>query len=146
MADTSRPCLFIVLGTKPSVHLLEEPSVDELEISDKRYRLLDREIGFYDFLRNRGGAIIGLRMSPFDSRPLIDYADALDYIYVDPVRVYLEIYLREYRRSADGPAEQAFGDDAIWRSDIGTYALQVGTGELTDVELEALKEYVPSSR
>lgn len=85
-------------------------------------------------------------MSPFDSRPLIDYADALDYIYVDPVRVYLEIYLREYRRSADGPAEQAFGDDAIWRSDIGTYALQVGTGELTDVELEALKEYVPSSR
>jgi len=142
MADTRRPCLFIVLGTKPSVHLLEEPSVDELEISDKKYCLLDREIGFYDFLRNRGGAIIGIRMSPFDSRPLIDYADALDYIYVDPVRVYLEIYLREYRRSADGPAEQAFGDDAIWSDSQGTYALQLGTGELSEGDLDALRESV----
>jgi hypothetical protein len=142
MADTRRPCLFIVLGTKPSVHLLEEPSVDELEISDKKYRLLDREIGFYDFLRTKGGAIIGIRMSPFDSRPLIDYADALDYIYVDPVRVYLEIYLREYRRSADGPAEQAFGDDAIWRNSQGTYALQLGTGELSEGDLDVLRESV----
>ena len=142
MTTASRPSLFIVLGVKPRVHLLEQPSVDELKISDESYRLLDREIGFYDFLRNRDGVIIGIRMSPFNDDPLIDYADALDYIYVDPVRVYLEIYLREYRRSADGPAEQAFGDDAIWRNSQGTYALQLGTGELSEGDLDALRESV----
>jgi hypothetical protein len=135
--------LFIVLGAKPSVHIFDEPSVDELEISGNRYRLLDREIGFYDFLRNRGGAIIGIRMSPFDTRPLIDYADSLDYIYVDPIRVYLESYLREYQRLAvDVPADQAFGDDAIWRNSQGTYALQVGTAELSEGDLDVLREFV----
>jgi hypothetical protein len=140
MDDTSKTCLFFVLGAKPSVHLLEEPSVDELDISDKKYRLSDREIGFYDFLRNRDGVIIGIRMSPFNSDPLIDYADALGYIYVDPARVYLEIYLREYRCSADGPAEQAFGDDALWRSSQGTYALQVGTAELSDGDMDMMRQ------
>jgi hypothetical protein len=139
MAAASRPSLFIVLGAKPSVHLLEQSSVDELQISDESYSLLDREIGFYDFLRNKDGGIIGIRMSPFNDDPLIDYADALDYIYVDPVRVYLEIYLREYRRSVDGAAEQAFGDDAIWRNNRGTYALQLGTAELSEGDLDAFR-------
>jgi hypothetical protein len=142
MADTGKTCLFIVLGAKPSVHLLEDPSVDELDISDQKYRLSDREIGFYDFLRNRDGVVIGIRMLPFSSDFLIDYAASLAYIYVDPARVYLEIYLREYRRSADGPAEQAFGDDAIWRNSQGTYALQLGTGELSEGDLDVLRESV----
>jgi hypothetical protein len=142
MADTGKTSLFIVLGAKPSVHLLEDPSVDELDISDQKYRLSDREIGFYDFLRNRDGVVIGIRMLPFSSDFLIDYAASLAYIYVDPARVYLEIYLREYRRSADGPAEQAFGDDAIWRNSQGTYALQLGTGELSEGDLDVLRESV----
>jgi hypothetical protein len=145
MPNASAPCLFIVLGAKPSIYIFDEPLADEVVISDKRYQLVDREIGFYDFLRNRDKAIIGVRMTPFDTRPLIDYATSFGYIFIDPIRVYLEIYFRDFRGAAiDGPAEQAFGDDALWRSDLETYALQVGTGELTGVELEALKEYVPS--
>jgi hypothetical protein len=144
MPNASAPCLFIVLGAKPSLYIFDEPLADEVVISDNRYQLVDREIGFYDFLRNRDKAIIGARMTPFDTRPLIDYyATSFGYIFIDPIRVYPEIYFRDFRDAAiDGPAEQAFGDDALWRSDLGTYALQVGTGELTGVELEALKEYV----
>jgi hypothetical protein len=139
--------LFIVLGVKPRLHIFDEALADEVVISDNRYQLADREIGFYDFLRNRDKAIIGVRMTPFDTRPLIDYATSLDYIFIDPIRVYLEIFLRDFRGAViDGPAEQAFGDDALWRSDLGTYALQVGTDELTDFELEALREYVQSNR
>jgi hypothetical protein len=146
MTMASSPSLFIVLGVKLRLYIFDEELADEVVIADSRYRLADREIGFYDFLRNRDKAIIGVRMTPFDTRPLIDYATAFDYIFIDPIRVYMEIYLRDFRGAAiDAPAEQAFGDDALWRSDLGTYALQVGTGELTASELEALRGYVSSN-
>lgn len=133
--------LFIVLGLKPSLYVLDDPPIEQLEISDTKYLLVDREIGFYDFLRNRDKAIIGIRMTPFDTRPLIDFATSLDYVYIDPIRVYLEIYFRDRRGLAiNAPAEQAFGDDAIWRGSSGTYVLQVGTSELAEDELDVLRQ------
>lgn len=147
MPNASAPCLFIVLEGKPNLYILDEPPINDVMISGTKYQLADREIGFYDFLRNRKKTIIGVRMAPFDAHPLIDYATALSDVFVHSMRAYLEIYFRDFRGAAnDATAEQAFGDDALWRSDRGTYALQVGTGELTSAELEALKEYVPSGR
>jgi hypothetical protein len=137
--------LFLVLGPCPSITIRLAENTDQLVLDGTRYALLERDMGFYDFLRNRERAIIGLRFSFFSKQRLFKSVETLDYVYVDEKRQYIEIYLQGYRGSAvQEPGEQAFGDDALWRSDLGIYALQVGTDELIDVELQALREYVPS--
>jgi hypothetical protein len=144
MPVSSEQSLFVILEAHPWVSTRIEEGTHEIELNGVKYALVEREVGFYDFLRNREKAVIGIRFSFFlRQRILKDVAD-LDYIYVN--EQYMEIYLHGYRGSAiQGPAEQAFGDDAIWRSNLGTYALQVGTTELTGVELDVLRQYVRSS-
>lgn len=147
MPLSSDQTLFVILGVRPSISVRAAAIRGQVELYGRPYALLEKEVGFYDFLRNREAAVIGLRFSFFSKQKVLKDAAHLDYIYVDEKRRYIEIYLQGYRGSAvQEPGEQAFGDDAIWRSNLGTYALQVGTCELTGVELEALKEYVPSSR
>lgn len=147
MPLSSDQMLFVVLGVRPSISIRVAETTSQVELEGRPYALLEKEVGFYDFLRNREGAVIGLRFSFFSKQKVLKDAADLDYIYVDEKRQYIEIYLQGYRGSAvQEPGEQAFGDDAIWRSNLGTYALQVGTCELTEVELETLKEYVPPSR
>lgn len=147
MPFSSDQMLFVVLGARPSISIRVAETTSQVELEGRPYALLEKEVGFYDFLRNREAAVIGLRFSFFSKQKVLKDAADLDYVYVDEKRQYIEIYLQGYRGSAvQDPGEQAFGDDAIWRNDLGTYALQVGTCELTYVELEALKEYVPPNR
>jgi hypothetical protein len=146
MPDSSDQALFVILGVRPSISIRETEATSQVELDGARYVLLEREVGFYDFLRNREGAVIGFRFSFFSKQSLLKDAADFDYIYVDEKRQYIEIYLQGYRGSAiEDRGEQGFGDDAIWRSDGGTYALQVGTAELTDLEINSLKQHVRSS-
>jgi hypothetical protein len=146
MPLSSDQTLFVILGVRPSISIRVAEATSQVELDGARYALLEREVGFYDFLRNREAAIIGMRFSFFSKQRVLKDAADLDYIYVDEKRQYIEIYLQGYRGSTiQERGEQAFGDDAIWRSDLGTYALQVGTAELTDLEIDSLKQYVRSS-
>jgi hypothetical protein len=140
MAAPTDQSFFIVLGLRPWVHSSTAEAKEEIELDGEKYTLQEREVGFYDFLRNRQKGLIGLRFSFFSREKILKDAADLDYVYIDPKRQYMEVYLKDYRSAADGPAEQAFGDDALWRSSQGTYALQVGTAELSDGDMDVLRK------
>lgn len=140
MSARTDQSLFVVLGSRPWVHSSSAEAKEEVELDGAKYTLLDREVGFYDFLRNRQKVLIGLRFSFFKKERILNDAADLDYVYIDPKRQYMEVYLKDYRSAADGPAEQAFGDDALWRSSQGTYALQVGTAELSDGDMDMIRQ------
>ncbi|ABF41775.1 hypothetical protein Acid345_2774 [Candidatus Koribacter versatilis Ellin345] len=144
MPHSSDQTMFVILGARPSISFRVAETTSPVELERRPYGLLEKEVGFYDFLRNREAAVIGLRFSFFSKQKVLKDTADLDYIYVDEKRQYIEIYLQGYRGSAiQEPGEQAFGDDAIWRSEQGIYALQVGTDKLTDSEIESLKSNVP---
>lgn len=140
MSARTDQSLFVVLGLRPWVYSITVEAKEEIELDGAKYTLLEREVGFYDFLRNRQKVLIGLRFSFFSREKILKDAADLDYVYIDPKRQYMEVYLKDYRSAADGPAEQAFGDDALWRSSQGTYALQVGTAELSDGDMDVLRQ------
>ena len=101
------------------------------------------KIGFYDFLRDRDGTVIGIRLSLFTTTPMLQSISRLQYVYVHKEGRYLEMFFREHRNLAvDTPAEQAFGDDALWCNSLGVYALQVGTTELSTGDLDGLRQAV----
>ncbi len=53
MAAPMDQSLFVVLGPRPWVHSSTAEAKEEIELDGAKYTLLDREVGFYDFLRNR---------------------------------------------------------------------------------------------
>ena len=141
MTNVESPVIFVVLEIRPQLHLIPDPGTEELSLGASKYRCVDSVIGFIDFLRNTNMEIIGIRFSPIGHHAVLDYALPLEGTYVNIERGYMEIYFHGHRgASVPGPAEQAFGEDAIWRNEMGVYALQVGTGRLTEAELTALKE------
>jgi hypothetical protein len=138
MLESSSSCLFIVLGSRVELHIISTPSSTVLDVGTSVYKRLASENGFYDYLRNRDMEIVGLRFCPFHNEPLLPYASPLSYTFVDPEHGYVEIYFRGYKGSDVGVADQAFGDDVLWYSETGVYALQVGTTVLTRRELDSV--------
>lgn len=138
--------LFIMLGACPFASIRLDEKAKEIDLSGTTYFLIDKEVGFYDFLRNRENAVIGVRFSFFKKQKILKEVADLDYIYTNVERRYMEVFLKDYRGSSnEWSAEQAFGDDAIWLSKHGNYALQVGVRELTDADLNDLRQYDPGS-
>jgi hypothetical protein len=140
MTGIGSPSLFVALENKPQLYVVSNPGAERIRLSAFEYHLVDSEIGFYDFLRTREMEVIGLRFSPFECQAVLDYAFPLSYTYVERKRSYMEIYFRGHRGlSVPWTAEQAFGDDAVWRNETGIYVVQVGTDHLTQAELDSLK-------
>lgn len=140
MADIDSRVFFVTLESKPQLYLVFYSGADRIRLGASEFRLVDSEAGFYDFLRDRKKEIIGVRFSPFAHQPIVDYALPLNYTYVEKARGYMEIYFRGHKGlSVPGIAEQSFGDDAVWRNEVGVYALQVGTNDLTQGEIDSLK-------
>jgi hypothetical protein len=134
--------LFVVLDASPRtlVHV-NEHGAPEVLLEGVRYLLLERDAGFYDFLRNRTGEVIGTRFSFFDNWKILKNIAGLDYVYVDEQRQFAEVYFQGYRGdSVPREAEQSFGDDAIYRNATGVYVLQLGTSELSDDDIRLLRE------
>jgi hypothetical protein len=136
------PYLFIVLDDEVTVYLLHSVGGSELSIGSSVFHCLSSRNGFYDFLRNLRMEIVGVRFSAFKHEPIFDHAMPLSYTYVNVRRSYMEIYFGDTRdRLATEIADQAFGDDAFWRTNEGTYALQVGTNDLSSAEFQSLKRF-----
>ncbi len=139
MLESGSSCLFVVLGSSIELHLFPTLQDKERAVGPSAFTLICSENGFYDYLRDCNGEIVGLRFSPFEMETILDYATPLTYTYVDAKRSYVEIYFRGHKGTpVPGVADQAFGDDSLWRSDVGVYALQVGTTVLTQRELDSL--------
>jgi hypothetical protein len=80
MAAQTDRSLFIVLGPRPWLHSCTAEGKEEIELDDTKYTLLERQVGFYDFLRNRQKVLIGLRFSFFKKEKILNDASALDYV------------------------------------------------------------------
>lgn len=142
MPENESSSLLLILDNRLVLRILPSIRGTELSIDSFTFRLLSAANGFYDYLRNTNRGIIGLRFSAFQHEPILDYALPLSYAYVDKRRSYMEIYFCGGRGLVTtGDTEQAFGDDAFWRSEDGLYALQVGTADLTVEDLESLRKF-----
>ncbi len=96
--------------------------------------------GFYDWLRDAAGNVIGVRYwLDTETEFLIDHTAGLSYIQPDPSR-HVEIYFSD-NRAVDPQlsGDQDFLYDAVFRSDDGAYAIGFGMGGLSETDLESLK-------
>lgn len=138
----ANPCLLVLL--RPTLTLARNVKwpLKEFTIGDMRYRDANfgEWTGFYDWLRNGDGDLLGIRYTPFEqteflTRELKDLA----YVEADPPR-HIEIYFSE-RRAIDPnlSCDQALLYDAIFRSDDGEYAIGFGMEELSESNLRSLE-------
>jgi hypothetical protein len=92
--------------------------------------------GFYDWLRDAGGGVIGVRYWPFEaSRAVCDEVAAFPYVDLTSDRSSLAVFFSAER--AFDPAnsgDQAFGGNRVFVAADGAYALTFDAGTLDDVE------------
>ena len=142
-SSKSRPCLLVVL--RPNLTLAKgvEWPLKGFVIGEKQYH--DANFGdwtgFYDWLRDLEGNVLGVRYTPFEETEfLTQEVGALGYVKADPPR-HLEIYFSD-RREFDEKlsCDQEFLYDAIFRSDDGEYAIGFGMEELSESNLSSLEK------
>jgi len=142
MSEPAQTSLFFALADEPWCAVLSgvEPEGGRpLNVRGEGFSLLEEQAGFYDFLRNNAGMVIGLRFSTFSNKEILLDAVERTNTTVDVERQFLEVRLCD-EQVVPSPAEQGFGDDSIWRSATGTYAILVGTWDLTDTDISHLRD------
>jgi hypothetical protein len=90
--------------------------------------------GFYDWLRNTKGRVIGVRYLPADELQFLCNSVAqLPYVVVDSQIKSIELYFSD-DRSIDESAsnDQEFGDNRLFKSTSGTFALSFNASEVID--------------
>jgi hypothetical protein len=112
--------------------------------------------GFYDWLRDRAGGIVGLRYAPpVEAQVPLDQFTRLPYINVRPDQKVFEVYFgreREYNEAESD--DQAFVGIAHFVSDAGDWAISFETYDLSSSEMESIRRaevewtnlVVPASR
>lgn len=137
-SSAGRPCLIVVL--KSNLTLAESPAwpLKGFALDGKEYRdaALGEWTGFYDWLRNPNGVLLGVRYWLNEgTERLVQQAHVLDYVRVDPSR-FIEIYFSD-RRDIEPKlsADQEFLYDAVFRSDNGQYALGFAMVGLSESDL-----------
>ena len=116
--------------------------LEEVTIGNTRYRNagFGNWTGFYDWLRDSEGELLGVRYWPEqDTKFFVDYTKPFDYVEAASSR-HIEIYFSE-RRSFEAKlsCDQEFLYDAIFRSDEGGYAIGFGIEELNEANLRSLQ-------
>lgn len=136
-------CLLVECRTgEPALALTDQCPVGRLRIGDRDY--VDSGFGdwtgFYDWLRDFNGRIVGVRYWPFEETTfLIDLLCNRGYI-VPGEKSYLEIYFTKNRkvdrRKSD---DQDFGSNKIFSSEQGTWLMSFDTQGLSVSEMESLR-------
>lgn len=98
--------------------------------------------GFYDWLRDASGGVIGVRYLPFEaSRAVCDAVATFPYIDVTADRSSLAVFFsveRAFDPASSG--DQAFGGNRVFVAADGTYALTFDAGALDNAERARLVE------
>jgi hypothetical protein len=102
---------------------------------------LGESTGFYDWLRNAQGEVVGVRYWPFELTSFVlDECRERDYAVVHPGRC-VEIYFFGSDQADDlRSADQAFLISAVLREPDGRYALLFGTEDLAPTDLRRLED------
>lgn len=137
------PCLLVACRTgEPALALTEQCPVGDFRMGDRDFE--DKGFGdwtgFYDWLRDFSGKVVGVRYWPFEETAfLIDLLCDRGYI-VPGDKSYLEIYFsqnsRVDRRKSD---DQEFGSNKIFCSKEGTWLISFDTRGLSSSERESLR-------
>ncbi len=103
----------------------------------------DDDNGFYDWLRNAEGDVIGVRWFPHEETSLRDiragYLAELPNVTIDSDKLGLTIYFTENRRVDESKSgDQEFLENNVYFSSNGTYAISFAIDYLTDQERKFL--------
>jgi len=134
--DMTNALIVILAPDRPIV--FAEAVGDAFERARRSYRDtgLGDFTGFYDWLRDPAGGVIGVRYLPFEaSRAVCDAVCAFPYVEVAADRSSFAIFFSPER--AFDPAssgDQAFGGNRVFVADDGTYALTFDLDSLDEAE------------
>lgn len=144
-ADKPVKCLVVVLRAQPLLVLTPDCPQAEFSLETKRYSPHGDGswTGFYDWLRDRQGHLIGVRYWPFADSPVFRDLQAQlppsPRLATDPNHRFLEIYFSHNRDlDRDASDDQDFGHNGIFSTLDGEWAIAFSTAALSDAELASL--------
>ena len=135
--ETDGPYLFLLLKLDLVLQYHRGPLTQPLVFEGIRY--VDQGygsfLGFYDWLRNSEGQLLGVRFFPFeDFAFLFEITKQLEYVAVDQECRWLDIYFSADREVDESISDdQGFGGNMILRSEDGNYALSFFAPDEFDV-------------
>ena len=141
-SPASRPCLLVIF--RPKLTLAKSPvwPLKSFVLDDKQYHdaALGEWTGFYDWLRDASGDLLGVRYGLNEETEFLgEQTRALDYVKV-VAPGYIEIYFSDRRHFEPKlSADQDFLYDPIFRSDDGEYALGFAMEDLSESELRSIE-------
>lgn len=153
-----RDCLIVVLADKVKLAKVNAWPIAGFVADGRCYR--DCGFGefteFYDWLRNRGGELMGVRYNLCeDTEFLFGYAQRRDYMLSKDLGrfKYVEIYFSDkWDVDPHLSCDQGFVYDPVFRTEDDEIAIAFDTGHLTESELQRLEgqtslwiEAVPSN-
>lgn len=124
-------CLLVAFRSRPVLTLVEECPGDAFQIGDRYYR--DKGYGdwtgFYDWLKDSAGRVLGVRYWPFEETHfLLELLSQFPYVVVAEDQSYLEIYFSSdcqvERQRAD---DQDFGANKVFSTDQGEWVISFDT-------------------
>lgn len=133
--------LAIIFRAQLTLAKLPEAPSDTIWIGETR--LIDKGngdwSGFYDWLRDSAGQIVGVRFWPFEqARFLCDFLGRFPYVRVEGSHRFIEIYFRSDRNIAVGRSDdQAFGGNHIFSAD-GEWAITFDLKTLASSEAASI--------
>lgn len=137
-----RPCLLVILHPRLTLARDLRWPLKGFVVGNKQYRdaAFGDWTGFYDWLRDVNGDLLGVRYTPSDATEfLIEHATKLSYVKADPSR-HIEIYFSENRTTdPKRSCDQEFLYDAVFRSGEDDYAIGFGIEELSEADLHSLE-------
>lgn len=151
--DQEKPpgCLLVVLRSRPRLLLAADcPATFRLEHKEYSRRSPGPWAGFYDWLRDCAGNVIGVRQWPFaDTEPWQDFLARLPaspYLVAQPDLTSLSIYFGD-DRSVDPQSsdDQDFGQNSLFASADGEWAISFGTTALDPSALQSLSSALAGS-
>ncbi len=137
----SNACLIVILFPQLTVALSKTLPSQSFLISEGTFTDIGYGDwnGFYDWLRNKDGKLIGIRYWPFKEREFIfDILPSYSYMKVFPKKC-LEIYLSEEREYDEKLSkDQEFGNDILFSSRNKDYAITFSTKLLKDDDINTI--------
>jgi hypothetical protein len=143
------PCLVVTLESRPRLAFVDDCPREKITVGGRVYRSADTGewTGFYDWLRNRAGQVIGVRYWPFeDTLPLDELrqrlAPSAD-VAIAPDDSHLDVYFSsDHEVDTERSADQAFGGNRIFATDQGDLAISFDLTALQQSELALIRTRV----
>ena len=136
----SRRCLLVAFHARLALALVDECPGNEYQLGDKRYR--DKGYGeltgFYDWLRDSSGKLLGVRYWPFEETSFLsDVLSEFPSVVVAKDRSYLEVYFSSDRRvDRQRSDDQDLGANKVFSTEQGEWAISFDTTALSPSEME----------